>query len=191
MTRHINKKEQYQELCYDINNCKLCPLYKTRINVVIGDGNINTSILLIGEAPGRQEDQQGIPFIGQAGKLLDRVLEEIYLKREKDIYITNVIKCRPPDNRNPNDLEIDFCNKYLLQQIKIIKPKVIVLLGNVALSLVTGMASGIMKQRGIILEYCSIPAIPIFHPAYVLRNPSKFDVLVSDFKKIKELANDK
>jgi len=172
----------FEDLMYEVNNCAKCDLHKSRTNAVFGKGPIDAGVMLIGEAPGREEDIQGVPFVGRAGKKLDSILAEAGIDFD-EVFITNVVKCRPPGNRNPENYEMMKCNPYLLEQIRVISPEVIVLLGNIALSLVTGTASGITKMRGKTLEYMSIPAIPTFHPAYILRNPGSEKIVIEDFKK--------
>jgi len=178
------KFSPFEDLIREVNTCRKCDLHKNRTNAVFGKGPASADIMIIGEAPGRDEDIQGIPFVGRAGrKLYDMFSASGIL--ENDVFITNVIKCRPPGNRNPEPVEMNRCRPYLLKQIEIIKPKVIVLLGNIALSLATGTPSGITKMRGKSLKYLSYKAIPTFHPAYVLRNPGSEKIVVEDFKKVK------
>jgi uracil-DNA glycosylase family 4 len=172
----------FLDLKKEVQNCTKCALHKTRKNPVFGKGPTDAKIMLIGEAPGREEDLQGLPFVGKAGKELDNMLQAAGIEID-EIFITNVVKCRPPGNRNPEPYEMMKCNPYLVKQIQIIRPKVIVLLGNIALSLVTGKASGITKMRGKTYEYLSYPAIPTFHPAYVIRNPESERIVIEDFKK--------
>lgn len=172
----------FSDLINEVRNCKKCDLHKNRTNAVFGKGPIDAKIMLIGEAPGREEDLQGIPFVGKAGRELNSMLSAAGIKID-EVFITNVIKCRPPGNRNPQSYEMMKCNPYLVKQIQIIRPKVIVLLGNIALSLVTGEPSGITKMRGKTLEYMSYPAISTFHPAYVIRNPGSEKIVIEDFKK--------
>lgn len=155
-------------------NCQKCPLAKTRTNIVFSDGVANHKLMLIGEAPGFNEDQTGKPFVGRAGQLLDKILESVGLSREKDVYICNTLKCRPPDNRDPLPAEKDACRAYLDAQIEILKPRLIILCGRVALtSFLTGEKS-ISKIRG---QWFDGPygakMMPIFHPSYLLRNQSK------------------
>lgn len=185
----MTRKDPFREILEDISGCSRCRLSKNRNNIVFGDGPSDASILFIGEAPGREEDEQGIPFVGAAGEWLDRMLESAGIDRN-EVFITNVVKCRPPGNRNPKTDEKEKCRKYLDEQIEIIQPDVIVLLGNVALSLVTGETGGITKKRGKIFEFMSYPAIPTFHPAYVLRNPSGEKTVIKDLKKAKGFIND-
>jgi uracil-DNA glycosylase family 4 len=178
----------FGDLINEVRSCKKCDLYKNRTNAVFGKGPVNAEIMLIGEAPGREEDLQGIPFVGKAGKELDSMLSAAGIGID-EVFITNVVKCRPPGNRNPESYEMMKCNPYLVKQVQIIRPKVIVLLGNIALSLVTGEPSGITKMRGKTLEYMSYPAIPTFHPAYVIRNPGSEKIVIEDFKKaVRSLA---
>jgi uracil-DNA glycosylase family 4 len=172
----------FDDLIEEVGNCKKCVLHKTRTNPVFGKGPIDAKIMLIGEAPGREEDLQGVPFVGKAGKELDKMLQAAGISLD-EVFITNVVKCRPPGNRNPESYEMMKCNPYLVKQIETIRPKVIILLGNIALSLVTGTASGITKMRGKTFEYMAYPAIPTFHPAYVIRNPGSGKIVIEDFKK--------
>jgi len=172
----------FEDLIGEVNTCRKCDLHKNRTNAVFGKGPAGADIMIIGEAPGRDEDIQGIPFVGRAGKKLSEMFSAAGIS-ENDVFITNVVKCRPPGNRNPEPVEMKRCRTYLLKQIEIIQPEVIVLLGNIALSLVTGTPSGITKMRGKSFEYLSYKAIPTFHPAYVLRNPGSEKIVVEDFKK--------
>jgi uracil-DNA glycosylase family 4 len=176
------KYSPFGDLINEVRNCKKCDLHKNRTNAVFGKGPIDAKIMLIGEAPGREEDIQVIHFVVKAGKELDSMLSAAGIKTD-EVFITNVVKCRPPGNRNPESYEMMKCNPYLVKQVKVICPKVIVLLGNIALSLVTGEPSGITKMRGKTLEYMSCPAIPTYHPAYVIRNPGSSKIVIEDFKK--------
>ena len=173
----------FGDLINEVRECKRCKLYKNRTNAVFGKGPVDAKIMIIGEAPGREEDLKGLPFVGAAGKELDSMLQAAGIE-VSDVFITNVVKCRPPGNRNPEGYEIMKCNPYLVKQIQLIHPKVIVLLGNIALSLVTGEPSGITKMRGKTYEYMSYPAIPTFHPAYIVRNPGSGKTVIEDFKKV-------
>ena len=153
--------------------CRKCELAKSRTNVVFEGGVPNNKLMLIGEAPGHYEDMQGVPFVGRAGQLLDKIFASVGLSREKDIYICNTIKCRPPNNRNPLDGEKEACREYLDKQIEILKPKIILICGNVALQSMLKLPYGISKARGKWFDgpYNS-KMMPIFHPSYLLRNPS-------------------
>jgi len=154
--------------------CTKCNLAQTRTNIVFSDGKPNPKLMLIGEAPGYWEDQKGLPFVGKAGQLLDRIFSSVGLSRDKDVYICNTIKCRPPDNRNPLPDEKAACKEYLQAQIDIIKPKIILICGNVALNSLLPQEKGITKVRGRWFDgpYNS-KMMPIFHPSYLLRNDSK------------------
>jgi DNA polymerase len=155
--------------------CSRCELHKTRTNVVFADGVPNDRIVLIGEAPGYSEDQEGKPFVGRSGQLLDKILASVGFSRESNIYICNTIKCRPPDNRNPSQSEKELCRGFLDAQLEILKPKIIILCGAVAVSSILGeMKEGITKLRGRWFDGKSgEKMMPIFHPSYLLRNPSK------------------
>lgn len=172
----------FADLMREVKECKKCELHKNRTNTVFGKGPVDAEIMIIGEAPGREEDIQGKPFVGKAGLKLNEMFSSAGIEAKK-VFITNVVKCRPPGNRNPESYEMMKCNPYLIRQIDVINPKIIILLGNVALSLVTGEASGITKMRGKFLEYMSYPAIPTFHPAYVIRNQNSEKTVVEDLKK--------
>lgn len=176
------------DLNKEVAKCRKCRLHQTRTNTVFGEGPKDANLVIIGEAPGGQEDKQGVPFVGAAGEELNRILTMAGVNRS-EIFITNVVKCRPPGNRNPNNDEIDICNYYLRRQLEIINPQVLVILGNVALSLITGTIGGITGLRGKKMEYLSYPAIPTFHPAYVIRNPGSRKIIVEDIKKAFRLIN--
>ena len=177
------KVSPFEDLINEVRDCKKCELHKNRTNAVFGKGPIDAKIMIIGEAPGREEDRKGLPFVGAAGKELDNMLSSAGID-PSDVFIANVVKCRPPGNRNPQSHEIMRCNPYLVKQIQVIKPEAIILLGNIALSLVTGEPSGITKMRGKTYEYLSYPAIPTFHPAYIVRNPGSAKTVIEDFKKV-------
>ena len=168
------KEKQLEELKNQCQNCYKCELGKTRKNIVFSDGNINAKILLIGEAPGADEDNSGIPFVGRAGKLLTKLIQDCGLSRELDFYICNTVKCRPPQNRVPSDFEKDTCSQYLLEQIKIINPKVIVLCGATSAKSFLGDKIKISQIRGSWFKILdNIDATVIFHPSYLLRNHSE------------------
>ena len=156
-----------QQRCLSCKNCALCT---TRHNVVFGVGNPNADVMFVGEGPGEQEDLKGEPFVGPAGMLLDDMLSIIDLDRKRNCYIANIVKCRPPGNRNPEEGEARACLSYLDQQIELVKPKVLVLLGAVPLLYLLNMR-GIMRLHGNWFEYKGIKTLPTFHPAYLLRNP--------------------
>ncbi|MDI6785282.1 MAG: uracil-DNA glycosylase [bacterium] len=162
-------EETLDKVKKEINNCQKCKLSHNRTNIVFGVGNEKAKLLIIGEAPGYDEDIKGEPFVGKAGQLLTRMLIAINMKRS-DVYITNVVKCRPPNNRNPLNEEISTCEPYLLKQLNIIKPKIILTLGNFAAQTLLHTSTGITKLRGKFYFYHDIKLLPIFHPAAVLRN---------------------
>jgi DNA polymerase len=152
-------------------NCQLCQLAKTRHNLVFGDGNPNAQIVFVGEAPGVDEDQQGLPFVGRAGQLLTKIIEAMGIKR-KDVYICNILKCRPPGNRNPLPDEISLCEPFLKKQLQAISPKVICALGTFAAHTLLKTDVPITLLRGRFHTYNGIKLMPTYHPAYLLRNPS-------------------
>lgn len=171
----LDKETALNALREEIGDCQRCKLSKGRTHIVFGEGNVNAKIMFIGEAPGREEDIQARPFVGDAGQLLTRLIEKMGFKR-KDVYIANIIKCRPPMNRDPQDDEIAACFPFLERQIEIISPRIVVSLGKVSahtLLRIKGNISkfSISKVRGRFYEYRGIPVMPTFHPAYLLRNP--------------------
>ncbi len=154
--------------------CTKCSLSSTRTNTVFSDGVANPKLMLIGEAPGYWEDQKGLPFVGKAGQLLDKIFESVGLSRKKDVYICNTIKCRPPENRNPLPEEKEACREYLDNQLEIIKPKIILICGSIALNSMLPNEKGITKARGKWFDGpFGAKMMPIFHPSYLLRNDSK------------------
>ena len=162
----------WKEFKQEVSICNKCPLSQTRNNVVFGDGSENADLMIIGEAPGADEDRQGMPFVGRAGKLLTKMLEANGIKRE-EVFICNILKCRPPDNRNPVALEIETCTPYLDKQIEYIKPRFIFTLGNFATQFILKTKTGITKLRGIPTEWRDgIIVIPTYHPSALLRNPN-------------------
>ncbi len=169
--------------------CTRCPLQDGRTQVVFGVGNPDAKLVFVGEAPGFDEDQQGEPFVGRAGKLLDKLMEEVGIRR-RDVYITNTIKCRPPDNRVPAPAELLACAPWLDRQLKIIVPRLVVTLGNVPTKALLKTETGIVKMRGQKTMLGSVLVIPTFHPAYLLRNPPETAKSQADFRLIaEELAN--
>jgi len=162
----------YQNLELEAYNCEQCILSKSRKKVVFGKGDKKSKIFIIGEAPGKDEDLNGEPFIGRAGKLLTEILLSMKLKRS-DVYITNTIKCRPPENRNPNSDEIESCSHFLDKEVDLISPEVIILLGKVAAHTVLGSSKSMSELRGKIHYYkdTKIPTLVFYHPAYLLRSP--------------------
>lgn len=160
-------------LAQHCNACHRCDLGATRTHAVVGRGNPQAPIMIIGEGPGQNEDETGLPFVGKAGQLLEKILESVKLDTEQDVYICNVVKCRPPSNRVPTPDEIAACKPYLLEQIRLVDPKIILLTGATAVKGVTGDKRGITKIRGTWMEWEGRLCMPILHPAYLLRNPSR------------------
>lgn len=173
----------------EVFNCKRCSLCKTRRNAVFADGDINAKLLFVGEAPGFEEDLQGLPFVGQAGKLLTKMIESIGLLRDS-VYICNVLKCRPPENRSPLPEEIVACKGYLLKQIETVSPKVIVCLGKYAAQALLETHEPITNIRGKDYDYKGTYLIPTFHPAYLLRNPSSKRLVWEDLKRIRRILSE-
>jgi len=169
--KNENAQCDLQALCEQIGDCVLCRLHKGRTNLVFGVGNANADLMFIGEAPGRDEDMRGEPFVGRAGQLLNKIIEAMGLKRS-DVYIANINKCRPPNNRAPARDEADACLPFLHEQVAIIKPKVIVCLGSVAVQNLLRTEEKISRIRGQWREFDGIPVMPTYHPAFLLRNPA-------------------
>lgn len=155
------------------HQCQRCDLAPTRTHVVVSRGNPQASIMIIGEGPGQQEDEQGKPFVGRSGQLLDKILASVRLDNEQDVYICNAVKCRPPGNRTPTTHEVAACKGYLLEQIRLMDPKIILLTGATAMKGLTGEKRGITKIHGQWIEWQGRLCMPIFHPAYLLRNASR------------------
>ncbi|HXG58828.1 MAG TPA: uracil-DNA glycosylase [Thermoanaerobaculia bacterium] len=175
--------DEWKRLRDEALACTRCRLAKTRTQVVFGSGNRNAELMFVGEAPGRDEDLQGEPFVGRAGQLLTDIIKAMKLRRE-DVYIANVIKCRPPENRNPEPDELEACRPYIQRQVKLIRPKVIVTLGRFALQSLTGKGHAISAVRGQWLDYDGIKVMPTYHPAYLLRNPAAKKDVWADMKKV-------
>lgn len=174
--------KNWEKLEEECNNCNKCRLCNGRKNVVIGIGNKNAKIMFIGEGPGADEDLQGIPFVGKAGQLMNKAFAGVGIKRE-EVYIANIVKCRPPQNRNPEKDEAEACKEYLDSQIKLVNPEKICLLGSVALKNVLGEQYGITASRGKWFEKDGIKMLPTFHPAALLRDESKKINFWQDLKK--------
>ena len=168
----INKEEMLKKVCQEMANCQLCPLGKTRQNLVFGDGNSHAQIVFVGEAPGADEDEQGLPFVGRAGQLLTDIIVKGMKLERKDVYICNILKCRPPGNRNPLPDEISKCEPFLKKQLQIISPKIICALGTFAAQTLLKTDIPISALRGRFHSYEGIKLMPTYHPAYLLRNPS-------------------
>jgi len=178
------RREALVALLDEVRSCTRCPLHETRTKAVFGAGNADAGLLFVGEAPGAEEDQQGLPFVGRAGQLLNQMLEGIGLSRE-DVFIANVLKSRPPGNRDPQPQEIEACRPYLFEQIRLIEPRVVCTLGNFATKLLTGNQAGITKVRGTAqvheLGGRGVFLLPLFHPAAALRTPAVKETLREDF----------
>lgn len=172
------------ELATSLHDCQRCGLSAGRTQVVFGTGNPHASVMFVGEAPGFHEDKQGIPFVGAAGKLLTQLLESVGLSRE-EIYIANVVKCRPPDNRNPSTEEIDTCRPFLEQQVQLIQPKLVCSLGNFATQTLLGRKVGITKVRGQVFHLPQFVLFPLLHPAAALHQGGLLTPLREDFQKLK------
>ena len=171
----------------DVINCKKCSLSDTRTNAVFGVGDFSASLMLVGEAPGEQEDLSGEPFVGRAGQLLDKMLAAIDRSRENDVFICNVLKCRPPENRDPKSDEINQCEPYLVNQIDLIKPKLIVALGRIAGKTLLGVDKSLKDMRKKIHNYHDSDLIVTYHPAALLRNPNWKPYAWEDFKWIRSI----
>jgi DNA polymerase len=184
------RRELLKAVYEEARGCIRCPLHQTRTNVVFGAGNADADLMFIGEAPGANEDRMGLPFVGQAGKLLDKLLGEIGMHR-KGVWICNVLKCRPPDNRDPHPNEIESCRHYLASQVELIEPVVICTLGNFSTKLLRADATGISRLHGReetrIIGSRAVRLYPLFHPAAALYTPSMQETLRADFQRLPEL----
>jgi DNA polymerase len=181
----VRGRESLDHVREDLGDCQRCKLAKGRKHIVFGQGHPHAEVIFIGEGPGADEDEQGLPFVGRAGKLLNRMLELVGIKRE-DVYICNVVKCRPPGNRTPEKDEVDACSPFLFRQLDVIQPRLICCLGAPAARTVLGLKEGMLKIRGRFYNYGGAKAIATVHPAYVLRNPREEKILREDFEKISE-----
>jgi len=175
-----------QDLQNIVLNCHLCQLSKSRQSVVFGEGNIDANIMFVGEAPGVSEDSMGRPFVGRAGELLTKIIENVLFIKRDDVYIANIIKCRPPQNRTPSTSEALTCRPYLLKQIELIKPKLIVALGATAYQYLSNDTTPISKIRGHFFDNQEYKILPTYHPSYLLRNPSAKREVFEDMKKVKK-----
>jgi uracil-DNA glycosylase len=182
--------ETFEDIREDVGECVRCPLHQGRTKIVHTEGNQQARLLFVGEAPGADEDASGRPFVGRAGQLLNKIIEAIGLKRE-DVLIGNVNRCRPPQNRTPTTEEARTCKPFLLREINIVRPDVIVVLGNTAMKNLLDTKEGITRLRGQFQEYRGIKVMPTFHPAYLLRDPSKKREVWDDMKKVRDYLNSK
>jgi len=189
-TEALGRAEELAALATAVAGCTRCPLAAGRTQVVFGSGDPAADLMFVGEAPGFHEDQQGVPFVGQAGKLLERLLAGIGLER-RGVYIANVIKCRPPGNRDPQPEEIEACESYLFRQVELIQPRVVATLGNFATKLLSGKPTGITRVHGQEQETTiggrRVLLYPLYHPAAALYTPAMLKVLESDFARLPEL----
>jgi DNA polymerase len=181
--------ETMEGIWADIGNCTRCPLHEGRTQVVHTVGNYQSDLMFIGEAPGADEDAKGEPFVGRAGQLLNKIIEAIGMKRE-EVCIANINRCRPPGNRQPTLPEAHTCKPFLLREIAVIRPKVIVVMGNTALHNLLDTNVGITRMRGQFYDYYGVKVMPTFHPAYLLRDPSKKREVWEDMKKVLEYLNE-
>ena len=184
------RREALVALYHEVQACKLCPLHETRTRAVFGNGNADADLMFVGEAPGMHEDQQGLPFVGRAGQLLDELLREVGLSRD-EAFVCNVLKSRPPGNRDPQPEEILACRPYLDRQVELIEPRVICTLGNFATKLLTRSQRGITQVRGVPQDHQiggrAVRIYPILHPAAALRTPKVKEQLRGDFARLPEL----
>jgi DNA polymerase len=180
--------ETLEDIHADCGNCTRCPLHEGRTKIVHSTGNREADLLFIGEAPGANEDAEGKPFVGRAGQLLNKIIEAIGFKRE-DVFIGNVNRCRPPGNRQPTQAEADVCKQFLIREIAVVRPKIIVVLGNTATQNLLNTKTGITKLRGEFQDYYGVKVMPTFHPAYLLRDPSKKRETWEDMKKVRDELN--
>ncbi|MGB9627214.1 MAG: uracil-DNA glycosylase [Thermodesulfobacteriota bacterium] len=179
-----------QKIRAELGDCKRCKLHRTRRTIVFGEGNEKATLMFIGEGPGYDEDVQGRPFVGKAGQLLTRIIHSIHLQRE-DVYITNIIKCRPPQNRNPEPDEIQACTPFLIKQIHAIQPKIICALGTFSAQTLLKTDKKITALRGKTYDLDGIQVVPTYHPAFLLRNPDKKREVWEDMKKIQQIMLEK
>jgi len=177
--------ETLEQIREDLGDCHRCRLAAGRNTIVFGQGNPHAELVFVGEGPGADEDEQGLPFVGRAGQLLNRMLQFVGIKRE-DVYICNVVKCRPPGNRTPEKDEVEACSPFLFRQLQAIRPRLICCLGAPAVRTLLGVKEGMLKIRGHFYDYGGTKALATVHPAYVLRNPREEKILREDFEKIRD-----
>ncbi|HXJ93539.1 MAG TPA: uracil-DNA glycosylase [Terriglobia bacterium] len=179
------EQETLEEIRTDLGDCQRCKLAAGRKHIVFGQGDPHAELVFVGEGPGADEDEQGLPFVGRAGQLLNRMLQFVSIRRE-DVYICNVVKCRPPGNRTPERDEVDACSPFLFRQIEAIRPRLVCCLGAPAVKTVLGLKDGILKLRGRFYDFGGAKALATVHPAYILRNPREERILREDFEKIRD-----
>jgi uracil-DNA glycosylase family 4 len=181
----VRGPETLDQIRADLGDCHRCKLAGGRKTIVFGQGNPHAELVFVGEGPGADEDEQGLPFVGRAGQLLNRMIQFVGMKRE-DVYICNIVKCRPPGNRTPEKDEIDTCSPFLLRQLEAIKPRLICCLGAPAMRTLLGIKEGITRVRGQFFDYVNTRAFVAYHPAYILRNPREEKILREDFETIRD-----
>jgi uracil-DNA glycosylase len=179
------RRRRLDELAEEIRQCSRCPLSLGRTNAVPGEGVLDPLVMIIGEGPGAQEDQEGSPFVGRAGQYLDKWLTAIGLSREENVFIANIVKCRPPNNRDPNPEESDLCLPFLQEQIALVRPRLILTVGRISTRILTGTSNGITRIHGTFYHYQGIPLVPTFHPSGVLRNPAWRRPVWEDLKSVR------
>ncbi|HET57690.1 MAG TPA: uracil-DNA glycosylase [Deltaproteobacteria bacterium] len=185
----VSRGRTLEEIQAELGDCRRCGLHETRRNIVFGEGNPKAEVVFVGEAPGEQEDRQGKPFVGRAGQLLTKIIEAMGLSRE-DVYICNILKCRPPGNRNPRPEEIEVCEPFLKDQIRAIRPRVICAMGSFAARTLLKREAPISVLRGNFHSYEGIPLMPTYHPAYLLRNAGAKRLVWDDVRMIMSLLED-
>ncbi len=178
------KAKELSAVREELDDCLRCKLHRGRKTIVFGEGDPGAALVFVGEGPGYEEDQQGRPFVGAAGQLLTDIIVKGMKLRREDVYICNIVKCRPPDNRNPEPDEVEACEPFLVKQLQAINPKCIVALGNIAAKTLLKTKEGITSLRGKWQTYQGIPLMPTFHPAYLLRNPKDKALVWGDIKKV-------
>lgn len=175
------------ELKKTVMACHLCDLSKSRKNIVFGEGDENAALMIVGEAPGATEDEQGRPFVGRSGELLTKMIENAIGVPRSSVFIANIVKCRPPANRNPSEEEVAMCKPFIDRQIELIQPKIILALGGISFGYLMGESIGITKARGKVYNFKGAKLVPSFHPSYLLRNPSAKKEAFEDMLLVKEL----
>ncbi|HJS73259.1 MAG TPA: uracil-DNA glycosylase [Vicinamibacteria bacterium] len=188
-TAPLRENETLEEIRADLGECTRCRLSEKRSTIVFGVGNPKAELMFVGEGPGREEDRQGLPFVGDAGQLLNKIIQAIDLTREQ-VYIANVVKCRPPNNRDPEPDEVDACRPFLDRQIDAVRPKVICALGRISALNLLRTDEGITRLRGKIFSYRGAKLVPTYHPAFLLRNPGKKRECWEDMKLVKKLLSE-
>jgi len=180
-------RETLEEIRADLGDCQRCKLARGRKTIVFGQGDPHAALVFVGEGPGADEDEQGLPFVGRAGKLLNRMIQAVGMKRE-EVYICNIVKCRPPGNRTPEKDEVDACSPFLFRQLQSIQPRLVCCLGSPAMKTLLGIKEGITRVRGQFFDYGKTKAFVAYHPAYILRNPREEKILREDFETIRDFV---